>query len=410
MADQFSKMYDVERVGGDQRQRLAEMLRANAMNTPQGQMVSGWYVPPSLTQNLAHMANTAVGVFGGLALDKERKETAARLLREMTEGVPTDEGKLASIPGLTPVQVQGQSMPDSVQQTPINQAMVQAPKMRQLTEDEKLGKAMELAQIDPYAAQMWSTRDAARQARLLRLEDLAEKRAYEEKKDERERQWRREDKMLFAGLGRQPQAPVAVIDPQTGQEVYVAPSQAYGMRPAKSMQPLSVAQQKEVLEADEVAQSSQNVINTLEAAKKLNPVAYSGVGAKERALIRSNIPFMGQSKEADATIQLENMTLGTALENLKSIFGGNPTEGERKILIDLQASPSKTVEQRAEILDRAKTAAENRLRFNVQKAEAIRGGSYMKPGYSPVTAPQQSNGMPSQSAIDAEIERRRQGR
>ena len=74
MADQFSRMYDVERIGGDQRQRLAEMLRANALNAPQGQMVSGWYVPPSWSQNLAHLAQTATGVLGGIAMeDAERK-------------------------------------------------------------------------------------------------------------------------------------------------------------------------------------------------------------------------------------------------------------------------------------------------------------------------------------------------
>jgi hypothetical protein len=74
--DQFSKMYDVEIVGGDQRKRLAEMLRANALNTPQGQMVSGWYVPPSWSQNLAHLAQTATGVFGGIAAeDAENKAT-----------------------------------------------------------------------------------------------------------------------------------------------------------------------------------------------------------------------------------------------------------------------------------------------------------------------------------------------
>ena len=68
-------MLDVEVVGGDQRQRLAEMLRANALNTPQGQMVGNWYVKPSWTQNLAHLANTAVGVFGGQAIDEENRRT-----------------------------------------------------------------------------------------------------------------------------------------------------------------------------------------------------------------------------------------------------------------------------------------------------------------------------------------------
>lgn len=83
MADQFSRMYDVEVVGGDQKKRLAEMLRANALNTPQGQMVSGWYVPPSWSQNLAHLAQTATGVFGGIAADKEAEEAEMRDIQKI---------------------------------------------------------------------------------------------------------------------------------------------------------------------------------------------------------------------------------------------------------------------------------------------------------------------------------------
>ena len=86
MADQFSKMYDVEVVGGDQKKRLAEMLRANALNTPQGQMVSGWYVPPSWSQNLAHLAQTATGVFGGIAADEEEKKAIQEDYKRFTAG------------------------------------------------------------------------------------------------------------------------------------------------------------------------------------------------------------------------------------------------------------------------------------------------------------------------------------
>lgn len=106
----FSKMYDVEVVGGDQRQRLAEMLRANALNTPQGQMVSGWYVPPSWSQNLAHLAQTAVGTFGGIAAeDQARKEMQADYEKFMSVQNPQ---KVAAA-----VRAQGQP-----QQTPMQQA------------------------------------------------------------------------------------------------------------------------------------------------------------------------------------------------------------------------------------------------------------------------------------------------
>ena len=87
MADQsFSKMLDFEVVGGDQKKRLAEMLRANALNTPQGQIVSGWYVPPSWSQNLAHLAQTATGVFGGIAADEEEKKAMQEDYKRFTAG------------------------------------------------------------------------------------------------------------------------------------------------------------------------------------------------------------------------------------------------------------------------------------------------------------------------------------
>lgn len=106
MANQpFSKMYDVEIVGGDQRQRLAEMLRANALNAPQGQMVSGWYVPPSWTQNLAQLANTAVGVFGGKAIDEENRKTMQEDYQKFMSGQSPQQVAAA-------VRAQGQPMTD----------------------------------------------------------------------------------------------------------------------------------------------------------------------------------------------------------------------------------------------------------------------------------------------------------
>lgn len=69
---------------------------------------------------------------------------------------------------------------------------------------------------------------------------------------------------------------------------------------------------------------------------------------------------------------MENIIGEQALSSMKSIFGGNPTEGERAILLDLQASASKTPKQRAEILNRAMTAANRRIQFSKQKADDIK--------------------------------------
>lgn len=138
--------------------------------------------------------------------------------------------------------------------------------------------------------------------------------------------------------------------------------------------PLSATAQKELFEADEMVQASRNALGMLREAKRLNQTAYSGIGAKPRAVIASNLG-MG-SGGADDTINLDNLMTGQALESLKATFGGMPTEGERKILLEIQASADKTPSQRKAILDRAEQAAQRRIKFNEKKANALRSGTY----------------------------------
>lgn len=137
---------------------------------------------------------------------------------------------------------------------------------------------------------------------------------------------------------------------------------------------LSATAQKELFEADDTVQAARSVKAILSEASKINDKAYSGYLAKPRAYLRSNLP--GESTGADATIQLDNMMTGQALESLKLIFGGMPTEGERKILMEMQASADKTPSQRKEIINRAMQAAERRETTNTNKAKALRGGTY----------------------------------
>jgi hypothetical protein len=116
----------------------------------------------------------------------------------------------------------------------------------------------------------------------------------------------------------------------------------------------------------------------LEAAKKINKDAYSGYFAKGRAVLASNLP--GSTPGADATINIDNMMTGQALENLKATFGAMPTEGERKILLEMQASVDKTPKQREDIMDRAIAAAKRRSEYAGSKAKSIRSGEYLTEG------------------------------
>ena len=211
MADQFSRMYDVERIGGDQRQRLAEMLRTAGQNAPQGQMVSGWYVKPSWSQNLNTALSGALGTYMGVQLDEERKQKTADILRQLSEGAPVEQkqpiqnfNRIEQSTEQTPIPQQEpqnalqrltQRPQQSTEQSQINPAMVPVQpqaQFRPLTEEEKLGKVMELAQYNPYAAQIWSAQDTARQARLTKGEEKQAEREFREQQMLRDQQFRRE--------------------------------------------------------------------------------------------------------------------------------------------------------------------------------------------------------------------------
>ena len=142
--------------------------------------------------------------------------------------------------------------------------------------------------------------------------------------------------------------------------------------------PLTAHEQTVIDKADEALAANQAVIGNLRDAKKLSPKAASGPYALERGQMGQHLPgFLGAGGKE--TVELHNIVTTNAVEQLKAVFGGNPTEGERKILIDLQGSASASDEVRQKIFDRAIEAAERRIETNRQKAQQIRGGTYYTP-------------------------------
>lgn len=144
---------------------------------------------------------------------------------------------------------------------------------------------------------------------------------------------------------------------------------------------MSATMQKELFETDDAINAGVSLISTLKNAIDLNEKSFQGAFANEFATIAGNTPFGGES--ATNTKLLHNMITGNALEGLKSIFGAAPTEGERKILLEMQGSVNEPKEVRAEIWGRAIKAAERRLTYNQKKAEALRNGSYTNTTYRP---------------------------
>ncbi|UQS95228.1 tail lysozyme [Pseudanabaena phage Pam5] len=185
-----------------------------------------------------------------------------------------------------------------------------------------------------------------------------------------------------------------------------------GKTPREDAQPLTATDKKAILEADEGVLAGETAIRALQEAKSLSKQSMSGPTAGARAAVGNNLPdwlvpdFIASPGAAEATTNLENTVTAQALAQMKSIFGAAPTEGERKILLDIQGSINQPDNVRQKIYDRAIIAAQARLKFNRQRADELRNNSYYKapsaqaPAGQPAPAAQ-SQAAPQQQAAPA---------
>ena len=159
-----------------------------------------------------------------------------------------------------------------------------------------------------------------------------------------------------------------------------------GKMPREDQAPLTATDKQAILSADEMVAANENALQAIDQATALSDKANAGWGAGMRASIGNNLPdwmvpdAVSSPDSSLATTDMDNAIIGQALTSLKTIFGGNPTEGERKILLDLQGSSSMPAAVRKNILGRAKEMAQRRLEFNKARASELRGGTYYKPG------------------------------
>lgn len=166
-----------------------------------------------------------------------------------------------------------------------------------------------------------------------------------------------------------------------------------GKMPREDQAPITPTDKKAILDADDAVLANKAVIEQLTSVitpdasgKSLNDRAGSGMFAGAQSFAARNDPTgLFDDATGQATTELQNIVLGQALSSLKSIFGAAPTEGERKILVDLQASIDKTPAERKSIIDRAIRMAKARLKFYQDRAAMLRGGSYYKSGGGPAT-------------------------
>lgn len=74
------------------------------------------------------------------------------------------------------------------------------------------------------------------------------------------------------------------------------------------------------------------------------------------------------------TNRLENLLGQQGLEKLKATFGGQPTEGERRILLELEGIGSKTIEERRQIIQRTYSIIQQRIEREQKRLDDILSG------------------------------------
>lgn len=194
-------------------------------------------------------------------------------------------------------------------------------------------------------------------------------------------------KLVMAEAGKYAPAPKSdTFDLKEGEIRYQQirqPDGSYKIAPvAKGGNKIDATTKKAIDEADDFVAQTHTAIGALNEAMRLNKQAYSGWGASQRAGASNNmVPW--STPDAQATTNLENVITNQALQSLRATFGGNPTEGERKILLEVAGSVNQPTQVRSDIYARAMQMAQQRLTINQQKAAALRGGTYYGPGGQP---------------------------
>lgn len=188
-----------------------------------------------------------------------------------------------------------------------------------------------------------------------------------------------------------PQAAVspAPAQPAAGGETRTVTTPGGGQVSITSTQPraLSPAELQLREETETNLQNLRSAEASLREALRLSPQAYAGPLAAQRGAAAGTLNI--DPTTAAATRQFGSIMTEQALSQLRTIFGGNPTEGERKILVDMQASVNMSRAEREALLNRAIAAVQNRLTGTERRlGEVVRGEfGRVQPGYTPPAAP-----------------------
>lgn len=376
--------YDQQMEELKRRQRMAELMQQEAMQPLESQVApGGMVVPTSPVLGLAKLLQSYMSGKQLRDIEKQRGEAEQRagteamdFLRTIRQGEPSKDAALAASLSPTPTESIRVPLSPTERQTRIESAFLGGSPQMKL--------AAQLASMKPESEEYGTTPIRGRDGKYYLVSKTGNvKEAGFEAPEEK--------------LPTVSQATVmrdgrkVVIDANTGREIGQAPAeeitpyqrrmlelrgQELAARTTPGKTPMSATAQKELFQADENVASTATGISMLEDALKLSGKAYEGPAAYQRAYVATTLPNAIEPAGAAETIEFDNLLKQQVLPQMKSIFGANPTEGERAILLDMQGSSNLPKNVREAIIKRGIEAAKRRMAFEQQKAQRLRSGEY----------------------------------
>ena len=129
------------------------------------------------------------------------------------------------------------------------------------------------------------------------------------------------------------------------------------------------------VETEDALNAGTSALGALTKALELNPTTFdSSLKDKTQRMLleetQTDHPRVVASREQD------NLLGTQAVTQLKSLVGGNPTEGERTIILQLQGIGAKGREERKRIIESSIEAVKSRIARNKKRLEDIKAGRY----------------------------------
>ena len=161
-----------------------------------------------------------------------------------------------------------------------------------------------------------------------------------------------------------------------------------GKYPREDAQPLSAADKKAIMTAEDDNALLVGTLDTLRRAKELNNKTFTGTTAGARGWLGTAVPganIVLDEDAAKATREFGQLMSGEAIKSMSETLKGATTDREMGRFLEMLADPSTPPDIRERTINRMIQLAERQQKINDSRITDLRGGTYYKPNQTGAT-------------------------